>query len=789
MRTKILFFIVNILVFQVVFSQSIFNIKGKVVSNTDIIVAYAGVVLLKDSIIIKHTITDAKGKFMISGIKKGKYILQVSSLGYKPFEKKIIIRNNIDTLNITITQEAETLNTVVIKSRKQPLKVINEGYEINATIINNNKKYNMLNILRFAPNITTINGLEISGSDNIKILINNKEVLVRKEKIKDFLNSLNPEMVKKIQVIDGAKANLEHNADAYINIILKNNSGLNGTLETESLYNNYYGIMDNADLYYKVSKFYGYLSAYHLDKISEFTKNINKEIENEYNYYENSTGNLKRKSRDITLLLQYEIDSTTNISMAYNYMNDKDKDYHIKKDIIIGNTAVSDSNIISNKYFSHLNYTHTFSLQYNKLLDTLGSKLKLAIETAYDNYDTPDSLFQHFSGNNLVNDSIKKQFYFNDNFLYGFNIDYTKVFLKDLMFSTGIRFSQVNENEKNNYEFYNISGNYTNFSNEFYFLQPVFSQYVSINKIFGKTALTAGITNEFSRNSFGNKSAYETKNDYQYYFLPILNLSRKISDKFTLKLKFSKNIQRPAFYLFNKNSDIISMQNKFIGNPNLKPVINYSLLSYILVNRKYAIGMRYNRLEQNILFNNHFDHEKGIFISTPVNSGYRNYYALIFQLPVNIGKVYSMKNTIYFAYSNYYSNLINTENLATFFGGVTSYNQFKIGKKYFFETDISYISNNAYTNTYSKGNFYIDFFGSINLSRKIRLFIGIDDIFNTDKTEENIYNENYISSEYTKFNTRTIYIKLRYYFEKGFSDFDVEEYTPILENELNRLGK
>lgn len=67
----------------------------------------------------KYSITDANGNFIITNIKEGNYILQVSMVGLKAIEKPVAVKKDQETpIFISLEENATQLATVIIVARK-----------------------------------------------------------------------------------------------------------------------------------------------------------------------------------------------------------------------------------------------------------------------------------------------------------------------------------------------------------------------------------------------------------------------------------------------------------------------------------------------------------------------------------------------------------------------------------------------------------------------------------------------------------------------------------------------
>jgi hypothetical protein len=103
------------------YSQS--NLSGIVSDTLGKAVAYANVQLLGTAL---TTYTDSNGKFEFQGITEGRYLLQISFIGYQTFKKELVLDGTQPkTLRIQLKMESIALNEVAIES-KSVNKTLNE---------------------------------------------------------------------------------------------------------------------------------------------------------------------------------------------------------------------------------------------------------------------------------------------------------------------------------------------------------------------------------------------------------------------------------------------------------------------------------------------------------------------------------------------------------------------------------------------------------------------------------------------------------------------------------------
>ena len=155
-----------------------------------------------DSSLVTGTQTDAKGGFMLSRIRSGNYILEISTLGYNKQFRNITMANTDQILRrFSLEEVAVRLQGVEIKGTAAQLVVKGDTLEYNATAFKTQENAMVEELLQKLP------GLEISDG---KITVNGEEIKnIRVDGKKFFsgdveqaIKNLPADMIEKIQVLE-----------------------------------------------------------------------------------------------------------------------------------------------------------------------------------------------------------------------------------------------------------------------------------------------------------------------------------------------------------------------------------------------------------------------------------------------------------------------------------------------------------------------------------------------------------------------------------------------------------
>jgi len=196
------------------------------------------VVLVKpDSAFVSGTVSNEEGRFLISNIKPGDYVLQLSLIGYHTKKQDLFIGSLsafLDLATIEIDEETQVLNEVTVTAKQDEIggKMEKKIFSIDDNI--SQKGGSVLQALQNLPGITVENGkILLRGNDKVTVLIEGKQTALTGFGNQSGLDNLPASMVDKIEVINNPSSKYDANGNAGIlNIIYKKNEqdGVNGKI-------------------------------------------------------------------------------------------------------------------------------------------------------------------------------------------------------------------------------------------------------------------------------------------------------------------------------------------------------------------------------------------------------------------------------------------------------------------------------------------------------------------------------------------------------------------------------
>ena len=556
------------------FSQ--YNIQGKVTDQQNQALPFANIVLytIDSKENPKGATSDDLGEYRLENVESGKYRLEISMLGFETKKIKAFELNSNKTFNITLKEETQTLNEVVVKSKRPVIKQTAEKLVVDlekSEMINTN----LQDVMRKVPGVlVTNNGITIAGNRGVRILINGKTTDYMD--IQTLLRDFPADNISKIELVEQPGAEYEASGSgAIINIILKKNVKLG----THGSVNSWIG----------EDQGFEWGSGF---SIASYKNKLN---------WQMSTGYSQPTWRDDLFLIRTVGNETYNQVTREPYDPDNFRisgslDYYLNDHHSIGigsqiNTRNSDRIATSETIISDANTTNTLFSENS--FDR--KRTNFNINPYYEYKTDTDKLVIDFNYINFVNDNTNRlsdvagstvaftdRRYIQDGkyTIKTYRADYTKTFSDNFKFSTGTRFADVKTDNDLESQIQNNGGNFDKVDDEssrFVVDETIFALYSKVNAKFGKWSFSGGLRYEDS-NTDGTSTflkngvmTTEVKKRPIKKIFPSASISRKLTDILGASLSYSYRIQRPSYNSLNSFQQFLDPFSASEGNPSLTP--------------------------------------------------------------------------------------------------------------------------------------------------------------------------------------------------------------------------
>lgn len=228
----------SILFFFTINAQTNVTISGMVKDkNSKTYLPYVNVVLIseKDSSFVSGTITNEEGRFSVSNIESGNYLLEISFIGYKTTQLSLFVGNlskYLDIKTIELEEKSIELQEVLVvgKTAKISEEMDKKTFSLQENISQNGGS--VLQAMQNLPSVTVQDGkVLLRGNDKVTVLIDGKQTALTGFGNQNGLDNIPASAIEKIEIINNPSSKYDANGNAgIINIIYKKNKqdGFNG---------------------------------------------------------------------------------------------------------------------------------------------------------------------------------------------------------------------------------------------------------------------------------------------------------------------------------------------------------------------------------------------------------------------------------------------------------------------------------------------------------------------------------------------------------------------------------
>jgi len=590
LQRSLLFIIISIISFPML-SQSTGKgkIKGEIIEATSKApIPFSSIRIVNGTKLITGGIADEKGKFSID-VNIGQYDVVIESIGFEQvFLKNIEISKENSQKNVGIIEakaSAKTLEEVTVKGQKASMELALDKRIFNVGTDLANKGATASEILGNLPSIQVDGegGIKLRGSDNVRILIDGKPSTLVGISGGSGLQSLQGNLIDKVEIITNPSARYEAEGMAgIINIVLKKNQsqGFNGAIETTTGYPENFGA--TAIINYRKNKLNFFLNYGLFYRRTPGRGNIYQEVKSG-----NSTNFLQQTSKN-------------NVTGLVNNIRGGADYFFNDKTILTGSYIFRRTDVQRISDFNYLDYQKSLSNLYSNVDRQQDEKeaepnseyaltfkksfakkgKEFTADLRYLNYwERSDQTFTQVGkkGDGTSFPELSRiQKALNDEFenQWIFQVDYINPIGKDAKIETGLRTSfrdMINDyivTEKQANEVFTVM---PNLKNIFVYKENISAAYAIFGNKIKKFSYQLGIRAELTDIQTELVDTKE-KNPRNYANLfPSGHLTYTLSAENSFQLSYSRRVRRPTYNDLSPFVTLSDQRNFFSGNPNLNP--------------------------------------------------------------------------------------------------------------------------------------------------------------------------------------------------------------------------
>ena len=161
------------------------------------------VLAARDSSLVKAAVTNNNGRFTISGIKQGKYLIEASYVGFEAQTRPVTVgEKDIRLKPFALSEGSIALKEAVVTGIKTPVKVMEDTIEFNADSYKTQPNAVVEDLVKRLPGaeVDSEGKITVNGKEVKKILVDGKEFFADDPTVAS--RNLPVEMIDKLQVVD-----------------------------------------------------------------------------------------------------------------------------------------------------------------------------------------------------------------------------------------------------------------------------------------------------------------------------------------------------------------------------------------------------------------------------------------------------------------------------------------------------------------------------------------------------------------------------------------------------------
>ena len=572
------------------------KVRGRVIdSTTSLPIEYATITLQATGTgkVTSGTTSDSLGNFIIQGIKEGIYNLSVEFIGFKTRTLNNVIigkkQAGIPVYTVLLQSGSTSLQEVTVTARPKLIENRIDKMVFNAEADLTGQAGVATDILKKIPQVSVDpdGNVELAGTGGIRFLINGKPSAVFGNNVADVLQSIPASQIKSIEVITNPGARYDaQGMGGIINIILKQTKvkGISGNMSLTAGTRVENGSLNLAmrQNNFGLNAFVSGNSRLAVNTPSASDRrSVDTSSQQSVLFRQNGVNRFNRHGIESGIGFDWTVKKQNNFSGNINYerfgnagsgvINQQQQVYSN----YTGN-IISDLLTVNNLNNRSASQAVDASLNYKRTFEKEDQELEISASTSIDNRNSRAGNFQAL----LPQDTV---YYGINNHNKGkegetqLSVDYSQPLAKHVMLGVGGRltFNDIHSNAvvlslqpaTKGFLYDSSVSNYLNYHQKVHALYAEMTLPVS-----NWFDIKAGTRYERTQiKSFYSNAQQQAKNPGYNTWVPSVYLSRKLSDDQTIKISYSRRIERPDYGDLNPFVNTTDPKNITAGNPYLLP--------------------------------------------------------------------------------------------------------------------------------------------------------------------------------------------------------------------------
>lgn len=580
------------------------SVTGRVEDSEGRAIAYATVVAMHGERQAAGTTTDDDGRFVLA-LADGEYTLTVEFLGYKSAVRRLEVSGSADTG--TTVLETDTVAIEGVEVTAQIIRREADRFVVDVANMPSAIGKDGVDLLRNSPGIfINDDTISINGKSGTKVYINDREVKYTGDRLLSYLRNLRSEEIQKIEVVPIAGADFDANSSAgIIKITLKRrrDDGIMGSFSVSSSINDLrQAVQPTGFVDYRTGKWTLSASGYYAF-INDGMLSSERQT---YPYNDNLLTSNSKQSDDIMHWYGakagalYDINDNHSVGAEVE-VNGYDTGWTTTtySNLYVAALRTNDE---SDGLYHTVQNMNSVSARFNYIgrLDTLGSTVKVLADYTRQSSDSGNdyNVAKRFTAEGMA--PVTRDSIYRDNAGTGYNItsvsvDYHKVFSGKFNLKVGGKYTNNLMAADSRYDYllgdawqtrptYNYDVKYT---------ENIAAAYFIASSQLGRWSISAGLRGEYTASS--GRSLAVRQNYFSLFPNASVSFALKKDNSYSLVAQYARTISRPNFWDLSPNRTQVSEYLYQVGNPELNPSFDNSLMLSLVMKYKYTISLGVSR--------------------------------------------------------------------------------------------------------------------------------------------------------------------------------------------------
>ena len=620
-----------------------YQLEGRAVeASTNKGIGYATIALLKaDSSIVAAVAADATGAFTIAAKEQGRYMLQISSVGYTTHNREVELVEGKTKLGKVVLEQGIDISEVVVAVQKPLIVADDEKIAYSVEDDPDSATSQVVDIMRKVPQLSVDaeGNVLLNGQSDYKVLVNGRSSSMMSKNFKSVIESMPAGSVKKIEVITNPSTKYEaEGVGGIINIITdrKVAGGYNGNVNISG--STQYFLNGNAYIAAQAGKFSISASAYLQgikSRLAHRGEGFREVFDDPTMHLMTSSTGMRYNGRYLGAYFNasYEIDTMNLITLEGGYHNGKNRSnanskteiFSIDNDRVMAYDNYLNSHYNYNSYWAAANYQRTFNRQDHTL--TVSYEMDLSPDKEERLYDVLNTFNYPTSSRRNLGD--------NGSFDNTVQIDYFNPINKVHSIEAGTKYiyrrytneSQTLLRDEATGEFA-IAPDYPR--SDMNYTQNILALYAGYHvkgkKLSGRVG--ARMEQAWSDVAVVTEKDKITYDPSLFNVIPYASANYRPNDANTLSLSYTQRLSRPSLWHMNPYRNE-SPLNVSYGNPDLDATLAHSVaLSWRRFSSSWNISLGTTGSFSNNALSSYSFVEDGVTHSTYGNIAKRQIYGL-----------------------------------------------------------------------------------------------------------------------------------------------------------------